>query len=224
MELGPLFASLAEVIRSIPRSELLVAALMAMVAGWVGSAMVRRRIAFGGMLRAASSVVLGLVLLTVMLQLSRMDPRFDIAVPQLGMPEQIVEGGETRIPMAQNGHFWLRAEINGVPANFLVDTGATYTAISEDVAQRAGLTPRRGGIPIMLETANGTISAHMATVDRLSFGNISATGTDAVIASNFGDTNVIGMNVLARLKSWKVEDGVLVLVPKPADIAATPAI
>jgi len=211
MDPAPFIASLTEVIRSIPRSELLIAALVAMVGGWIGSAMVRRRVALGGAIRTGSSLLLGAILITVVLQLSRMDPRFDVAVPQIGLPEQVVQGGETRVPLAADGHYWLRAEVNGVPANFLVDTGATLTAISEGVAERAGLEPRRGGIPIMLNTANGTVQAHVATVDRLSFGNVEASGIDAVIAPNFGETNVIGMNVLARLGSWRVEEGELVL-------------
>jgi aspartyl protease family protein len=69
----------------------------------------------------------------------------------------------------------------------------------------------------MLGTANGTIQAHVATIDRLELGNIRATGTDAAIAENFGDFNVIGMNVLARLGSMRVEDGTMILKPKPED-------
>ena len=83
--------------------------------------------------------------------------------------------------------------------------------------ERAGLEPRRGGIPIMLGTANGTVQAHVATIDSLTFGNVSASGTDAAIAENFGDFNVIGMNVLARLGSWRVEDNTLILVPRAED-------
>ncbi|KZX54311.1 hypothetical protein A3711_14405 [Erythrobacter sp. HI00D59] len=37
------------------------------------------------------------------------------------------------------------------------------------------------------------------------------------IAENFGDFNVIGMNVLARLGSWRVEDNTLILVPRAED-------
>lgn len=217
MDIEPFVTSLVEVIRSIPRSGLLMAAVLAMVGGWLGGALARREMPLGRTLSTVSSLALGAILLTVVLQLSRMDPRFDIAVPQIGLPEQVVAGGETRIPLGADGHYWLRAEVNGVPANFMVDTGATITAISEGVAKRAGLEPRRGGIPIMLETANGTISAQIATVDSLSFGNIAATGIDATVAPNFGETNVIGMNVLARLKSWRVEEGVLILVPRETD-------
>ena len=216
MDLEPAFSAAADTLRAIPRSELLIAAVAAMVLGWIG-AIVARRSALGGVLRTVSSLALGVILLTVVLQLSRLDPRFDVAVPQIGLPEQVVEGGETRIPLSPDGHFWVRAEVNGVPGNFMIDTGATLTAISAPLAERAGLEPRRGGIPIMLGTANGTVQAEVATIDSLTFGNVSASGTDAAIAENFGDFNVIGMNVLARLGSWRVEDNTLILVPRAAD-------
>ena len=216
MELEPVFSAATDMLRAIPRSELLIAAIAAMVLGWIGAA-VAKRSALGGILRIASSLALGLILLTVVLQLSRFDPRFDVAVPQIGLPEQVVDGGETRIPLSPDGHFWVRAKVNGVDGNFMIDTGATLTAISAPLAERAGLEPRRGGIPIMLGTANGTVQAHVATVDSLTFGNVNASGTDAAIAESFGDFNVIGMNVLARLGSWRVEDNTLILVPKAED-------
>ena len=117
------------------------------------------------------------------------------------------------MPLAPDGHYWLRAQINGVEANFLVDTGATLTAVNSDLAERAGLKARRGGIPIQLETANGPAMAQLSSIEELRFGNVAARGIDAVIAPNLGGTNVIGMNLLSRLKGWRVEQGTLVLVP-----------
>ncbi|MDP4575730.1 TIGR02281 family clan AA aspartic protease [Qipengyuania sp. G39] len=216
MDLASTFSAIADALRAIPRSELLLAAVAAMVLGWIG-AMVARRSAFGGVIRTVSSLALGVILLTVVLQLSRFDPRFDVAVPQIGLPEQVVSGGETRIPLSPDGHYWVRASVNGVEGNFMIDTGATLTAISAPLAEKAGLEPRRGGIPILLGTANGTVQAHVTTIDSLELGNIRASGTDAAVAESFGDFNVIGMNVLARLDEWRVKDGTLILVPKAED-------
>ena len=115
MDFEPVFSAAADMLRAIPRSELLIAAVAAMVLGWIG-AMIAKRSALGGLLRVGSSLALGLILLTVVLQLSRFDPRFDVAVPQIGLPEQVVEGGETRIPLSADGHFWVRADVNGVPS------------------------------------------------------------------------------------------------------------
>jgi len=214
MDLNAAFDGLASVIRSIPRSELLIAALAAMVAGWIGAALVRRRIALGRALNLLSSLALGAILVTVVLQLSRFDPRLDIAVPQLGLPEQTVAGGETRVPLAPDGHYWVRATINGHKANFLIDTGATLSAVSPEIAKAAGIEPRLGSIPVQIRTANGTVSAAMSSADRIAFGNIEAEGIDVVVAPGLGETNIIGMNLLSRLEGWRVEKGTMVLTPE----------
>ena len=218
MDIAPAFEAIAETIRSIPRSELLIAAVAAMLAGFVGGILARRKVAGGRLISTLSTLTLGAILLTVVLQLSRFDPRLDVAVPGLGLPEQTVVGEETRIPMAADGHFWLQAEVNGVKANFLIDTGATLTAVSPDVAELAGLTPRRAGIPVRIKTANGAVNAQMTTIDRLQFGSVEASGIDAVIAPTLGETNVLGMNVLSRLTSWRVENQTMIFVPPEGGI------
>lgn len=216
MDLQAAFDALAGVIRSIPRSELLIAAVAALIAGWVGAALTRRRVPAGRVINTLSSLALGMILITVVLQLSRFDPRLEIAVPQLGLPEQTVLGGETRIPLAPDGHYWVRATINGQRANFLIDTGATVSAVSPTIAEAAGLQARRGGIPVQIKTANGSVVAQIASADRIAFGNIAAQGIDVVIAPGLGETNIIGMNLLSRLDGWRVEKGTMILTPATA--------
>ena len=222
--LAEIWNSAAAIIRSVPRSGILVATVAALAGGWIGSVMIRQRVPAGRLIRTASTLVLTGILVTIVLQLSRFDPRLEMALPDMGLPQQVVEGGETRIPLAADGHYWLKAEVNGEPVNFMIDTGATLTAVSSKVADRVGLEPRRGGIPITLNTANGTISAQIATMDELRFGNVAARGLDAVIAPNLGDTSVIGMNLLSRLKGWRVEEGTMILTPNnPQPVLETAA-
>lgn len=213
MDFAPIWEQLAHTIKQLPQSGLLLAALVAMALGVLGTLTVRRIPALGRLLRAGSTLVLMGVLLLVVLQMSRIDPRFELAVPELGLPQQVVEGGETQVKLAPDGHFWLRAEINGSPADFLVDTGATLTAVSSDTAARVGLEPREGGLPVRMQTANGAVAAQITTIDELRFGNVAARGLDAVIAPGLGPTNVLGMNLLSRLASWRVEGDTMILVP-----------
>ena len=213
MDLKAVFDQLTATIGSIPQSGLLIIAVAALVLGWLGGALARRDIFPGRLLSTGSTLVLCGVLVLIVLQLARLDPRFDMAMSEVGLPEQSVVGGETRVELSPDGHYWLNAEVNGVPARFLVDTGATLTAISEPTARAAGLEERRDRLPVMMTTANGTIRVGTTTVDELRFGNVAAFGLDAVIAPNIGETNVIGMNLLSRLAQWRVEQGTLVLVP-----------
>ncbi len=224
MDASAIFEQLALMIREIPQSGLLMAAVAAMVGGVLGSILLPRVPALGRLLRFGSTFVLMAILVLVVLQLSRLDPRFSMAVPELGLPAQVVEGDETRVPLSRDGHYWLQAEVNGHSVPFLVDTGATLTAVSEETAEAAGLEARDGGLPIRLQTANGTVAAHLTNIDSLRFGNVAASGLDAVIAPGLGETNVIGMNLLSRLASVRIEQGELILVPndpveplRPAD-------
>jgi aspartyl protease family protein len=213
MDFAQLWAQLGEWLAEVPQSGLLLAALAAMVLGVAGSVVVRHVPALGRLMRTGSTVALMAILGLVIIQLGRIDPRFDMAVPELGLPQQVVEGGETRVPLASDGHYWVRATINGTRAAFLVDTGATITAVSTETAKRAGLEPRAGGIPVRMQTANGSVAAELTSIDELRFGSVAARGLDAVIAPNIGPTNVLGMNLLSRLASWRVENGEMVLVP-----------
>ncbi len=215
MSLDNLFSNIAGAFTAVPRSELLMLAVAAVMAGVLGSLMIRREVAFGKFVRAGSTLVLVGILCTVIIQLSRFDPRIEVAVPQLGLPQQVVEGGETRIPISRDGHFWLRAELNGVPANFLVDTGATLTAISQGLADQAGIEPRTGGLPVTIGTANGPVEASLGTIDELRFGNVAARGLDVVIAPSLGNTNVIGMNLLSRLASYRVDNQTNEMILEP---------
>ena len=53
----------------------------------------------------------------------------------------------------------------------------------------------------------------VAQVGELRFGNIVARDLDAVVAPGLGEANVLGMNLLSRLASWRVEGRTLILVP-----------
>ena len=204
---------------TVSQTELLLATGLAIMAGWIGTRLVRRRIAFGRFLSFGSTLALAAILLTVVLQLSHLDPRMGYVRAGLGVDQQVVEGGETQVKLAPDGHFWITAAVNGEEAQFLVDTGATLTAVSADLAARAGLEPRPSAIPVRIVTANGPVAADLTSIDSLRFGNIAASEIDAVIAPSLGRTNVLGMNFLSRLDGWQVKDNTLFLSPRSADIA-----
>lgn len=205
--------SLATSFHALPQSGLMIGTALAVLAGIAGSLLIRAFPALGRLLRAGSTLILAAILVLIVVQLSRFDSRFGLALPEAGLPRQEVSGGETRIPMARDGHFWIDALVNGAPVRFMVDTGATLTAVSQSTAKAAGLEPRSGGLPVRLTTANGTVSAELTSIGEIRFGNVRAEGLDAVIAPNLGPMNVIGMNFLSRLQGWRVEGRTLILVP-----------
>ena len=126
----------------------------------------------------------------------------------LGTPIQA--GDELRIPMAEGGHFWVSARINEQEARFLVDSGATVTTLSGDTAEQAGV---EADMRIaMVETANGEVRMRVGTADRFAVGSIVRTDFTVHI-NDRDDENVLGMNFLSKLDSWRVEGNYLVLKP-----------
>ncbi|SFR80265.1 retropepsin-like aspartic protease family protein [Sphingomonas jatrophae] len=123
-----------------------------------------------------------------------------------------VSGGTLRVRLAADGHYWVRGTVDGAPVRFLIDSGATTTALSARTVEAAKLK-RTGGLPIYLRTANGDVAAERVRVTELVVGPITQRGLPAVTATAFGDLDVLGMNFLSGLKRWGVEEGVLVLTP-----------
>ncbi len=196
-QLSPLFAA--------------TCAALALVA--VGGALASRGGRIGGAVRFAGNLLMLAVFALAVMRFVRMDPSFDAALHSIGGPAQTVSGGETRIPLAADGHYWIKAKLNGVPLRLMVDTGATVTALSGDVAAAAGVEPDMMRPQASVETANGSVTASPARIDELRFGSVVARDLDAIVMPAEGGPNVLGMNFLTRLKGWRVEDGLLILTP-----------
>ena len=123
--------------------------------------------------------------------------------------EPIVAGGEVRIPMAIDGHFWVEGEINGVPVKFLVDSGATVTTIDRATALRAGATVADARDQ-MVRTGNGFIKVARGRAQSLTIAAIERDNVGLHIVEG-DEMNVLGMNFLSTLTRWGVEGRWLIL-------------
>lgn len=130
-----------------------------------------------------------------------------------GAPRQSSDEQGIRLVRQDDGHFWLRAAINNQNVDFMVDSGATTTAINANTARQIGLKADSSKLPIELETANGRISVASATVPSIVVGEYQVDDHDVVISDKFGDTNVVGMNFLDSFGTWSVTGDVMQLKP-----------
>jgi aspartyl protease family protein len=192
------------------------------VAGFVTVLLLQRVPYVGPIVRFGFSLCLLFILLAIIAERAVVSPflagftnRFE-----LGGGQQVV-GKEVRIPLSPSGHFVATVSINGYKRRMMIDTGATVTALSTDTAQAAGLQPDPVPIPVVLQTANGAVRAQTATVPELRLGDIVARDIKVVVSPSFGDLDVLGMNFLSKLASWRVENNTLVLVPHHPQAAAT---
>jgi aspartyl protease family protein len=120
---------------------------------------------------------------------------------------------EIRIASSEGGHYRTKGLINGMPVNFFVDTGATTIAMNHFEAERLGID-YRGGIPILVDTANGTAQAFMVTLPSVSVGNIVVHQVKANVSSTDSPSVILlGLSYLSKV-DLKIDEGVLVLKEK----------
>jgi aspartyl protease family protein len=167
----------------------------------------------GRVIRFAFTLALLAFFFFVLMEQAPYQPALSRFTDSLGLDQQEVVGKELRVPMAADGHFWVRASVNGVERRMLIDSGATVTAISQRTAHAAHVDTGVGLAPVVLQTANGAARAETGTIDELKVGNIVARNLKVVSSPGLGDLDVVGMNFLSKLEGWRVEGRTLILVP-----------
>lgn len=116
------------------------------------------------------------------------------------------DGGTITLRRAPDGHFHWPGEINGVRVDFLVDTGATRTALPEPLARAAGLVAEGR---VSSATAGGTVAGWQARADLQLHGGVRAERLPVTVLPALG-APLLGMDVLGRLH-FSQTDGVLQL-------------
>jgi aspartyl protease family protein len=108
------------------------------------------------------------------------------------------------------GHVWLDGVVNGAPVRFLVDTGATFVALTLQDAAAASIG--RGGLSFTaaMETANGRARAAPVRLREIRVGQLAVNEVDAVVQENLG-VSLLGMSFLRRIGGYEMRDGVLTL-------------
>jgi aspartyl protease family protein len=128
-----------------------------------------------------------------------------------GTAGQSISGEAIELRRQDDGHYWIMVDINGKPVRFMVDSGATMTAINATTARDAGI--ESDGYPIILSTANGRVAAKRANVQSLVVGPHRIENHPVVVSESFGDINLLGMNFLNSMHSWRVEANVMIIIP-----------
>jgi aspartyl protease family protein len=113
-----------------------------------------------------------------------------------------VEGSTVEIQRSPDGHYHWRGQLNGRDVEFLVDTGATSTAIPQGLADALGLVTIG---QVTSATAGGVVTGRVVVGDLVLEGGVRAERLRITALSGLGSP-LLGMDVLGRLR-WQQRDG-----------------
>lgn len=120
-----------------------------------------------------------------------------------GKCEGVHARGKARFPVTGNNVISANVEINGVRGRFIVDTGASFVAVTSEFASKADLK-LSGDYPLTMQTANGVSKAQRATIETIEVGAVSARDVAAVVLQGgpstlgAGTDGLLGRSFLSR--------------------------
>ena len=112
----------------------------------------------------------------------------------------------------QHGQYEAMAGIEHSPIRVLIDTGASFVAMSFEDAEDAGLRPRSLSYDVPVNTANGLVKGARIVLDRVEVGNVVVRDVEGLVLPRGAyNGTLLGMSFLGKLDSFKFEDGRLYL-------------
>ena len=119
--------------------------------------------------------------------------------PNQNVSTHISSSGEKEVVLKSSsyGHYIATGKINNKEVTFLVDTGASYVSVPESIAKNVEL---KKGVPMLVSTANGTVTVYATILDEVSIGEIKLHDIKANINPHMGGNEILlGMSFLKDL-------------------------
>lgn len=114
-----------------------------------------------------------------------------------------------RIEADSRGHYVVKGTADGVPLEFLIDSGATNIVLTKSDAQRLNAGPLR--FDVTSSTANGLVQSAEITIGTLTVGSYTLNGVPALVNGGELDGSLLGMTWLRQFRSIEIRGGVMTL-------------
>jgi aspartyl protease family protein len=102
-------------------------------------------------------------------------------VSQTTAAEMLQLNAATALKAGQNGHFIVKAEINGRNVKVMVDTGASAVALSYEDAKDIGLHPGNLDYNVNVSTANGVVKAAGVNLDKVEIDGVRVSDVQGLV-------------------------------------------
>jgi aspartyl protease family protein len=118
--------------------------------------------------------------------------------------------GETVLQREANGHFYADAQVNYGRVRFLIDTGASTIALTQDDARRANVSFDTSRFEPVGSGASGPVYGQVVMINSIEIEGKRATGLPGVVLRD-ADTSLLGQSFLRRMQSVAIEGDRMVL-------------
>ena len=120
-------------------------------------------------------------------------------------PDEII------VRRADNGHFYVDADVNGARIHFLVDTGASVVVLSPDDARAAGVSVGDSDFSGVVSTANGETRVAPVTLRTIGLDQLNLFDVEGVVVDHAMPVSLLGMSALKRLAGYEIRGDELIL-------------
>lgn len=110
------------------------------------------------------------------------------------------------------GHYVVHPAIDNYRVRMMVDTGASFVALTDADARALGIRPERAAYTIGLGTANGVVKGARVMLRELRLGDILVRDVEAVVLpAGALSVSLLGTSFLRRLRGYEVQGGRMIL-------------
>jgi aspartyl protease family protein len=119
--------------------------------------------------------------------------------------------GTMLLKASRGGHFYVEARVNGVPVNFMIDTGASDIALNKADAERIGFDTEKLNYTRTYMTANGATGGAPVKLKRLQIGDFTLDDFPASVNQGELGTSLLGMSALRELGGFRIDGDQMVI-------------
>lgn len=131
--------------------------------------------------------------------------------PGTAQPASAAVGGPwTTLRRQDNGHFFARALVNGQGVDFLVDTGATAVALTEEDARRLGIPLDSAAYVVVGSGASGAVYGQFVTLDSVSLDGKSVEQVEGAVLQG-SEMSLLGQAFLSRMGRIEISGDTMVI-------------
>jgi aspartyl protease family protein len=117
---------------------------------------------------------------------------------------------ETRLARMETGHFYADPSINGQPVHVVIDTGASFVALTKADAQRIGIPFTESEFQVVGSGASGPVRGKLIQLDRIDLDGKEVLHVQGAVLEGL-DISLLGQAYLSRIGSVQMSGDEMVL-------------